>query len=101
MGTRLLQDDDSDRKKLSNDDLGFYAYNTYRVLRNGTAYDGTRIPEWGELNPEIRQAWTVSALVVAQKTVEALIISAKEEKDRIDSHLRRSFPGLVSLMNIE
>lgn len=45
-------------------DLGRVAYDAYRLRRGGVAYDGTAIPEWLALRPEIREAWIDAAAAV-------------------------------------
>jgi len=44
--------------------LGQIAFEAYREVRHGEAYDGTVIPEWKELRDGIKDAWEVAALAV-------------------------------------
>lgn len=46
--------------------LGQLAYQRYALERGQQAYDGTRIPDWGEAKPEIRAAWGAAAVAVGQ-----------------------------------
>lgn len=44
--------------------LGRIAFNAYAEAMNNVAYDGTMIPQWDELKPEIRDGWNVAANAV-------------------------------------
>jgi hypothetical protein len=46
--------------------LGQLAYQRYALERGQQAYDGSRIPEWVEVRPEIRAAWGEAAVAVGQ-----------------------------------
>lgn len=39
-------------------------FNAYRTSMKNRAYDGTSIPEWGQLKQDIQVGWTNAALAV-------------------------------------
>lgn len=48
------------------DRLGKIAFNAYAEAMNNVAYDGTTIPQWDQLKPEIQNGWQVAAATVQQ-----------------------------------
>jgi hypothetical protein len=47
-------------------ELGKVAFEAYAEAMNGIAYDGTTIPDWDQLKPEIKAGWEIAANAVHQ-----------------------------------
>lgn len=50
--------------------LGKIAFEAYREVRHGEAYDGTFIPEWKDIRDGVKDAWEVAALAVKDEVLD-------------------------------
>lgn len=50
--------------------LGQIAFEAYREVRQGEAYDGTFIPEWKDIREGVKDAWEVAALAVKDEVLD-------------------------------
>jgi len=80
--------------RATNANLGRVAYDAYRLRRGGVAYDGTAIPEWDALRPEIREAWGGAAAAVigasSAQTAGAIDLDAARKAARESEHVRQA-----------
>lgn len=49
---------------MSNQTPGQTNFEAYRNFRRGVAHDGSRIPEWSELDPDVARGWEAGAVAV-------------------------------------
>ena len=56
------------------------AFEAYRDAVGGVAYDGTPIPQWGELRDNIKNGWLVAGLAVVNQVMQKILNSSKTDE---------------------